>query len=125
MKWIRTARHVADEALLTVARGSQAAVIGALDRVLAGPRAKPGTLSERVRKVQFGLADVVVGDSARAVDESYGLAQRLLDLHREFAQRLFDVADPRERPGETDSAAEPAESAHILPFPAARSMRKH
>jgi hypothetical protein len=43
----------------------------------------------------FHLTAALVGEPAELVDDSYALVERLTRLHREFAQRIFEVLDPR------------------------------
>ena len=76
-----------ESGLLRTARAAQAVVIGSFDRVAAvGP----------VRwaiDAQLEILERVVPEPADTVDSQYRLVANLLDLHREFAQRLFDVVD--------------------------------
>jgi len=95
-------------ASLDTARITQAMTIEGIDRVarcFAGvARALPPAVSPDPK-----LLGRVVSGPAVLVDRQYALAGRLLGLHREFAQRLFDVLGAR---GSNDTVGE------ITPVPA-------
>ena len=102
------------EVLVAVARGSQALVIETLDRAagVRGRRTPP--LLHRVGRLQLELVSLVLDDPARFVDDGYELLRRLTSLHREFAQRMFEVVDPRDLPVKVTSHPT---SGRVLPFP--------
>jgi hypothetical protein len=84
--------------VLESARTAQAGVIASLAGVTgAGPgEVKPfGWLAG----AQLEMLALVFADPARAIDRQYRFVARLLDLHREFAQRLFDVVEQLDGPG--------------------------
>ena len=53
-------------------------------------------------------------DPAQFVDDGYQVLQQLTSLHREFAQRLFEVVDPRDLDVKVTSVAA---TGQVLPFP--------
>lgn len=115
MNWITDLQPKLDSGLLTAARTSQALAIVSVDSTLglaARSRVVPVQLLKRLNSE---IGKRLVGDPAELLDESYALTRRLLDLHREFAQRLVEVVAPR--PGMSTEAADPS-SGQVLPFPA-------
>jgi hypothetical protein len=115
MNWITDLRPKVDTGLLMAARTSQALAIVSLDSALglaARSRVVPVQLLKRLNS---DIGKRLVGDPAAFLDESYDVTQRLLDVHREFAQRLFEVLDPR--PDVNTKAPEPS-LGRVLPFPA-------
>jgi len=109
------------EVLVAVARGSQALVIETLDRAagVRGRRKLP--LLHRVARLQLEFASLVLDDPARVVDDGHELFQRLTSLHREFAQRMFEVVDHRELPVKVTSHAT---SGRVLPSPTQRASTR-
>ncbi len=104
-------------ATLVVARTSQAGAIAAFDRLLGSTASRaarqivPDTLRSRLeahRRVSVG--------SAELMDDFYSLLELLLALHREFAQRLFEVleADPPVVPSRPESAGETEHLAEVV-----------
>jgi hypothetical protein len=80
---------------LATARNSQALVIVAVDRVARKP-ASGATPIGRVWAAQLNVAGILVGEPLTLADEGYQHVQRLVELHREFAQRLFEAFDTRD-----------------------------
>jgi hypothetical protein len=122
MNWTASLRRSADDALLAVARGSQALVIESVDRAVGVRQGRPTTPLQLLTRLQFALWYTLVHDPAKLVDDRYELAQSLWGLHREFAQRLFDVTDPAKATPEPH--VKPA-GASILPFPASQVRRSY
>jgi hypothetical protein len=115
--WISTLQSKTGDVLLAAARNSQALVIETLDRTAGASERKSLPLLHRVGRLQLAFASLMLDDPAQFVDEGYELVQRLTSLHREFAQRLFEVVDPRDlSPVVTSDAA----SGEVLPFPSRR-----
>ena len=108
MDVLSTVQDRLDEASLDTARITHAMAIDGFDRVARGfagiARALPAAVSPDPKL----LARVVSGPAV-LVDRQYALVGRLLGLHREFAQRLFDVLGAR---GANDTVGE------ITPVPA-------
>lgn len=115
MNWITDLRPKVDAGLLLTARTSQALAIVSVDSALglaARSRVVPVQLLKRINS---DIGKRLVGNPAAFLDESYAVTQRLLDVHREFAQRLVEVLDPRP---DTSTEAPGPPSARVLPFPA-------
>ena len=74
------------------ARTAQAGVISAFDRLLSSGPAE-GKLVGLALHLQLDVLALVIGQPAVAVDRQYRFVAGLLELHREFAQRLFDVVE--------------------------------
>ena len=91
-------------ATMRTARTAQAAVITGLDACVGATRGA-GDLVGRALRAPHGLATLVVGRPADVVDDHYLLLTRLLALHREFAQRLFEVLDRED--DDADAADDP------------------
>lgn len=95
MDVLSTVQDRLDDASLDTARIAQAMAIDGFDRVARGfagvVRALPAAVSPDPK-----LVARVVSGPADLVDRQYALVGRLLGLHREFAQRLFDVLGARE-----------------------------
>jgi len=105
MSWIPARRQRSHEATMRAARTMQALTIEAVDRLVPVSHESPGPLTRMVG-VSFDLTAAFMGEPAEFVDQSYALVERLTRLHREFAQRLFEVFDPRSdapRRGEPDN----------------------
>jgi hypothetical protein len=117
MAWIVRLQGKTGEALLAVARSSQALVIETLDRTAGASERKSLPLLHRVGRLQLAFVRLMLEDPAQFVDEGYDLFQRLTSLHREFAQRLFEVLDPR---GPFPTVTSDAPSGDVLPFPTRR-----
>ncbi len=101
MTWIVSGRNTVAETLFAAARTSQALVIQCLDRTAGADNRGVTPLLNRLGRVHLQLSGLMLDDTARFVDEGYEHLQRLTALHREFAQRLFEVLDPRDPwPGE-------------------------
>lgn len=82
---------------LRAARHSQALVIACVSR-LAGTATPPRTtLIGRATRLQLDLAAIAVGDPVQFVDSLYVHAEKLMALHREFADRLFEAIGTDER----------------------------
>ena len=125
MNWTASLRRSADDALLAVARRSQALVIETVDRVVGVRQGKPATPLKSLTRLEFALWCALVRDPAKLVDERYELAQSLWALHRQFAQRLFDVTDPAMAAKATleyDQLEydQGGTTASVLPFPVGR-----
>lgn len=118
MSRIGTLQSMAGDALVAAARSSQAVVIGALDRAAGGHNRRTVPLLNRVGRLQLEFVTLMLDDPAQIVDEAYEVLHRLTSLHREFAQRLFDVLDPRDIP--VKATSDPR-SGRVLPFPAKRA----
>ena len=79
-----------DEASLTTARFTQAMAIGGFDRLVRAVTGVSRALPAAARP-NTELIARMVSHQADLVDGQYALVGHLLGLHREFAQRLFDV----------------------------------
>ena len=120
MTWIWTLQSKAGDALVGAARNSQALVIETLDRTAGVSERRALPLLHRVGRLQLAFVRLMLDDPAQFIDEGYELVQRLTSLHREFAQRLFEVVDPRDpSPVVTSDAA----SGEVLPFPTMRAYQ--
>ena len=97
MDFITTVQQALESRVLATARGTQARVIESFDRVTgAGPgNFKPFAW---ITGAQMEMLELVVTDPAQTIDRQYWFVARLLDLHREFAQRLFDVVEQLDGP---------------------------
>ena len=91
MKWIGTVQHQVDQALVATARSCQALVIESLDRAVRSPNRRAVRIGTRLGQLQLALGSQLLEGPAGVVDDNYVLLQRLTALHREFAQRLFEV----------------------------------
>jgi hypothetical protein len=88
-------RHRANEITLTAARRSQAVVIYAVDRLArTSPHGAP-RLVGRLWTMQLRAMDAVLNQPADLLDDAYVLTGRLVELHRQFAQRLLEAMDTR------------------------------
>jgi hypothetical protein len=109
-----------DEASLTTARSTQAMTIGGFDRIWrAGAgvaQGLPGAVSPNQE-----LIDRLVSHQADFVDRQYALLGRLLGLHREFAQRLFDVLGALESQDAVGGSTAPP--ANVISLHAPRKLR--
>ena len=109
-----------DEACLTTARVAQALTIEGFDRLVRArdfvAQAVPAPLradQELIRRLVSHHADLV--------DRQYALVARVLGLHREFAQRLFDVLGAHESQAITcETTATPA---NVVSLDASRTLR--
>ena len=120
MKWTGRVRRTADDAIVAVARVSQALAIESVDRAVGVRPGKPVTPLQLLTRLELAAMSVLTRDPAKLVDERYELAQSLWTLHREFAQRLFDVMDPRQLSLEPET---PTSAATIVMFPDRRAQR--
>jgi len=118
MAWIESLQGKTGEALVAAARSSQAVVIETLGRVAGGTKHKTVPLLNRVFLLQLEFASLMLDDPAQTVDDGYELLRRLTSLHREFAQRLFEVLDCSEHPVKANPDAA---SGCVLPFPIKRA----
>jgi len=109
-----------DEACVTTARVAQALTIEGFDRLVRArdfvAQAVPAPLradQELIRRLVSHHADLV--------DRQYALVARVLGLHREFAQRLFDVLGAHESQAITcETTATPA---NVVSLDASRTLR--
>ncbi len=81
---------------LLAARNSQALVIVATDRVARNPETGEARAIGRLWAAQLNLAEIAVGEPVGLADEGYQHLQKLVELHREFAHRLFETFDTRD-----------------------------
>jgi hypothetical protein len=106
-----------EEASLVTARLTQAMTIAGLDRIAQTvTRALPRAVSpkhDRVARLATRQADLV--------DRQYALLGKLFGLHREFAQRLFDVLGAQE--SKNPIAALTVAPANVISLHRARSLR--
>ena len=100
--WMDGSRKLAHDLTIRAARSSQALTISALDRLVPRSGLRRGLLSR-----SFELTSAVVGEPAALVDEQYELVERLTRLHREFAQRLFEVLEPPGPPADAGLSGPP------------------
>jgi flagellar motor switch protein FliM len=100
MSWLIKARRGLDAAVLVTARGSQAAVIEVVDRLVGGQGARHDGARRsslgRLFNFQLDVMDRLVGDAASVTDQSFDGTIRLFSLHREFLQRVFEAMDTRD-----------------------------
>jgi hypothetical protein len=120
MTWIVSGRNTVGDALIAAARTSQAFVIQSLDRTAGADERGILPFMNRVGRVNLQVAGLLFDDTARFVDDGYEFLQRLTALHREFAQRLFEVLDSRDP---SLAANTEAENGGVLPFPTRRGTR--
>jgi hypothetical protein len=86
-----------------VMRQTQAWLILLVNRLARGPHdAMP---LGRWWGLQLDLVRAVLGEPATLVDGGYHSAERMLALHREFAQRLFEAIDIRDEDGAAPAPA--------------------
>ena len=109
------------DASLETARVTQAMAIEGFDCLTRGlvgvVRALPKPASPDPERMAF-----YISKEAQLVDRQYVVLGRLLDLHREFAQRLFDVLGAREtKDTMTDDSAL---SADVVPLQSARGRQR-
>lgn len=108
------------EASLVTARLTQAMTIAGFDRVVQAltrfARALPAAVSPN-RNVVAHLAT----HQADLVDRQYALLGNLWGLHREFAQRLFDVLGARESKNTIGAISAPPDN--IISLHTARKSR--
>jgi hypothetical protein len=114
MTWVGTLQGKAGEGLVVAARSSQALVIESLDRAVGVGVRRTVLWWNRVGRFQPESVCLMLDDPAEFVDDGYEVLQRLISLHREFAQRLFEVVDPRDL---SVRARSDAGTGHVLPFP--------
>jgi hypothetical protein len=93
MNFVAAVAQQADEALFTVARSSQALVIASLDRAVSIRDSRSSVIPGFIKR-PLEATMLLARDPARYVDDGYDRLERLLQLHREFTQRLFEVVDP-------------------------------
>lgn len=104
-------------ATLVVARTSQAGAIAAFDRLLSSPASRAARqLVPHPRRSRLETPRRVSVSSAERLDDFYSLLERLLALHREFAQRLFEVleTDPPDVPSRPESGGETEHLAEVV-----------
>jgi hypothetical protein len=109
-----------DEASLTAARLAQAMTIGGFDRLVRARRGISQALPAAVSPDQK-LIPRLVSHQADLVDRQYALIERLLGLHREFAQRLFDVLGAHESHGVVGETTQAP--ANVISLHAPRKLR--
>lgn len=110
-------RAKTSEAAFVAARSSQAAAIAAFDRLLGSHRSRPNQqLIPRALRSRLEAHRRVSGGPAELLDDFYSLLERLLALHREFAQRLLEVleADPPDVPGPPEAGGETERVAKVV-----------
>jgi hypothetical protein len=109
-----------DEACVTTARVAQALTIDGFARLVRVrdfvAQAVPAPLN-----LDQELIRCLVSHHADLVDRQYALVARLLGLHREFAQRLFDVLGAQE--SEAISGETTAPPANVVSLDASRTLR--
>lgn len=81
--------------LLAAARSVQAVAVESFDRSIAAGERTPFARGVRSAAGTRDLEERFVATCAEVLDDTYEVAQRLLTLHREFAQRLFEVLETR------------------------------
>jgi hypothetical protein len=81
---------------LRTARNSQALVLVATDRMARNADTGNARALGRLWAVQLNLAELVFDEPVSLADEAYLHLQSLVDLHREFAHRLFEALDTRD-----------------------------
>jgi hypothetical protein len=109
-----------DEASLRTARLTQAMTIGGFDRLVRAGAGVAQALPAAVRPHRESI-DRLVSRQADLVDRQYALLGRLLGLHREFAQRLFDVLGAQESQGTIAETTAPP--ANVISLHAPRKLR--
>jgi hypothetical protein len=97
---------------LLTARNSQALVIVMTDRLARKAETGDPRAIGRLWAVQLNLAEILVGEPVSTADEAYRHVQKLVELHREFAHRLFEAFDTRD----LLTASDPAES-NVIQMP--------
>jgi hypothetical protein len=109
-----------DEACVTTARVAQALTIDGFDRLVRArdfvAQAVPAPLSPDQKLIRL-----LVSHHADLVDRQYALVARLLCLHREFAQRLFDVLGAHE--SQAIACETTAPPANVVSLDASRTLR--
>lgn len=113
-------QHQFDEASTTTARVAQAIAIDGFDRLVQTRDSLSVVLPTAFRPNQK-LVKRLASHQAEVVDRQYALLIRLLGLHREFAQRLFDVLGAHESSGAPDETVEA--SADVISLHAPRKLR--
>lgn len=83
--------------VLESARTAQAGVIASFDRITGAGAGEFKPLGW-VAGTQLELLALIVADPAQAIDRQYRFAARLLELHREFTQRVFEVVEEVDGP---------------------------
>jgi len=81
---------------LFAARNSQALVIAVTDRLARNGETGDPRAIGRLWVAQLNLAEIVLGEPVALAEEGYQHVQRLVELHREFAHRLFEAFDTRD-----------------------------
>jgi hypothetical protein len=81
---------------LVAARNSQALVIGMADRVARNAESGDPRAIGRLWAAQLNVAGILLGEPVSLADEGYQHVQKLVELHREFAHRLFEAVDTRD-----------------------------
>jgi hypothetical protein len=84
------------ELTLLAARNSQALVIVVTDRAARNAETGDARVIGRLWAFQLNVAELVIGEPVSIADEGYQHVQRLVELHREFAHRLFEAFDTRD-----------------------------
>ena len=120
MSTLVTGQQRFDEASLTTARVAQAITIEGFDRLVqlrdGLSQILPAAVSPNQRMVSR-----LISHHSDVVDRQYALMGHLLGLHREFAQRLFDVLSAHES---SDAPEETVEaSTNVISLHAPRKLR--
>lgn len=119
MRWMSVIQDRADETLMSVTRSTQAALIESFDRTIGHDTRLPGT--RRFKALRSHADRWLLEEPAARLDHNYELFQRMLALHREFAQRMFEVLDSRD----TMPGTEPAgATCQVLPFTSPRAQHR-
>lgn len=87
----------AESLAIQTVRLSQATVIAATDRVGRNSETDRPTALGRLVNLQLDVSGEWVPASATVTDRAYELAERLLRLQREFAARMHEAIDTREK----------------------------
>lgn len=113
------------ECSVSLARTTQACAIVLSDQVSGS--GEPGPALAACFSPLSALLDAsrrLAGEPAELIDRTYDITLRLVELHREFAQRLLDTVDLRESrardlcPGrEAHQSAARQEEGRVLHFP--------
>jgi hypothetical protein len=96
--------HQGERLTLRTARQTQALVIAAVDRLARNSETRSPRPLGRIWGAQLDLAGILVGEPVDLVDNLYGHARRLVELHQEFVHRTFEALDVRELPGDSRDA---------------------
>jgi hypothetical protein len=117
-------RLQASTATIALARQSQAVVVEAVDRLARARTSNEPRLAGRLWTLQL-RAGALLGEEPRQVlDDAYGLAEKLIGLHRQFAQRLLEAMDTRPDPVDA-AAASPSASSNVVPLVRGARRSRH